>query len=337
MDTMQFIPILVVGFAASLGLTPLSRQIAMRLGVVDKPNQRKIHQDQKPMMGGLAIYVAFALSLLLFSPPQHMVELGAVLSGAAFLAVVGLWDDRYDLGTKKFAAMLIAALVLVAAGIQIRLFKVPVLDIGLTVFWVLAITNAINFNDNMDGLAAGISAIAAGFFLLIALNQGLTLVSGLAAALLGSAVGFLAYNFNPSSIFMGDMGSMVLGFVLAVIGIKLEFAPQTTLVTWMIPLFVLALPAFDINLVIITRLAERRSPAQAGKDHTSHRLMSLGFSQRHTLFILYSVCAIFGFLGLALSALPETIGLKIGLAALLVLAAMFGIMVFVRQRYQKKQ
>ncbi|MBZ0305114.1 MAG: undecaprenyl/decaprenyl-phosphate alpha-N-acetylglucosaminyl 1-phosphate transferase, partial [Anaerolineae bacterium] len=242
MDTMQFIPILVVGFATSLGLTPVSRQIAMRLGVVDKPNQRKIHTDHKPLMGGLAIYVGFALSLLLFSPPQYLIELGAVLSGAAFLSLVGLWDDRYDLGTKKFVAMLIAALVLIVSGIQISLFKIPILDIGLTLFWVLAITNAINFNDNMDGLAAGISSIAAGFFMVIAFTQGLTLVSSLAAALLGSALGFLIYNFNPSSIFMGDMGSMVLGFVLAVIGIKLEFHPQTTLVSWMIPLLVLALP-----------------------------------------------------------------------------------------------
>src|SRR6185295_19605001 len=138
MDPMQFVPILVVGFAASLGLTPISRQIAMRLGVVDKPNHRKIHQDHKPLMGGLAIYLAFAISLILFSPPKYVVELGAVLSGAAFLALVGLADDRYNLGIRiRLIAMTFATLVLVAAGIQIHMFKIPWIDIPLTILWVL--------------------------------------------------------------------------------------------------------------------------------------------------------------------------------------------------------
>src|SRR5688500_11784008 len=189
---MQFVPILVVGFAAALGLTPLSRQIAMRLGVVDKPNHRKIHQDHKPLMGGLAIYLAFAISLLLFSPPRYMIEIGAVLSSTAFLAVIGLADDRYNLGVRvRLVAMTIAALVVIAAGIQIRLFKIPLFDIPLTVLWVLTIINAANFMDNMDGLTAGLSASAAAFFMVIAFTQGLSLVSSLAAALLGSAVGFL--------------------------------------------------------------------------------------------------------------------------------------------------
>ena len=306
MDVMQFVPILVVGFATSLGLTPLSRQIAMRFGVVDKPNQRKIHSDHKPLMGGLAIYLAFALSLLLFSPPQHLVELGAILSGAAFLAVIGLWDDRYGLSIRtRLAAMVIAAFVLVAVGIQIRLFKNPLLDIPLTVLWVLIITNALNFLDNMDGLAAGVTGIAAAFFVVIGFTEQLPLVSSLAAALLGSAVGFLVYNFNPSSTFMGDMGALVLGFVLAVLGIKLKFGVQQADITWMIPLLVLALPIFDIHLVVITRLLEGRSPGQAGKDHTSHRLMSIGFSQRQSLFILYGACILFGAIGLLVGAAPR--------------------------------
>jgi len=332
---MQFVPILVVGFAAALGLTPLSRQIAMRLGVVDKPNHRKIHHDHKPLMGGLAIYLAFAISLLLFSPPRFLVELGAVLSGAAFLALVGLADDRYNLGIRvRLGAMTVAALVLVAAGIQIHLFKIPWLDIPLTVLWVLTIINAANFMDNMDGLTAGLTAAAAGFFMLIALTQGLTLVSSLAAALLGSAVGFLIYNFNPSSIFMGDMGALVLGFVLAVLGIKLNFEEQPPGVTWMVPILVLALPIFDILLVVITRILEGRSPGQAGKDHTSHRLMSIGFSQRQTIFILYGACGLFGLLGLVVGAAPPDIALKVGVFGLALLAFLFGLMMWVRRKYQ---
>lgn len=336
MDALQFIPILVVGFAASLGLTPVSRRIAMRLGVVDKPSQRKIHNDHKPLMGGLAIYAALVVSLLLFSPPQHLRELGFILAGAAALALVGLLDDRYNLGIRiRLVAMTAAALGLVAAGISIQLFQTPWIDIPLTIFWVLAITNATNFMDNMDGLTAGISAIAAAYFVIIAYSQGLTLVTSLAAALMGSAVGFLVFNFNPASVFMGDMGALVLGFIMAVLGIKLKFGVQPLNVTWMIPLLVLAIPLFDITLVVVTRLLEGRSPAQAGKDHTSHRLMSIGFSQRQTLFILYGACIVFGAIGVLVGAAPPDIALRVGVAGFVFLAGLFLLMMWIRQRYQK--
>lgn len=336
MDALQFVPIMVVGFAASLGLTPLSRQIAMRLGVVDKPNERKIHLDHKPLMGGLAIYVALALALLLFSPPQFLAEFGAVLAGAAFLALIGLMDDRYTLGIRlRLVAMAVAALALVAVGVQVSLFHTPWLDIPLTVLWVLTVTNATNFMDNMDGLTAGMASLAGLFFMVIALSQGLTLVSSLAAALAGSAIGFLIYNFNPSSIFMGDMGALVLGFILAVLGIKLEFGTQPLDVTWMVPLLVLALPLFDICLVVFTRVIEGRSPAQAGKDHTSHRLMSLGLSQRQTLFSLYSACVFFGLMGLAVSVLPPDQAALLGAANLALLGSLFALMIVIRRRYQQ--
>ena len=334
MDALQFVPILVVGFATALGMTPLSRVIALRLGVVDHPSQRKIHLDNKPMMGGLAIYVGFALTLILFSPPQHLVELGALLSGVTFLALVGLVDDRYTLGIKsKMLAEIIVTIALIASGVHIQLFNQPLIDIPLTLIWVVGLTNAVNFLDNMDGLAAGLSAIAAGFFTIIAFNQGLTLVSSLAAALAGSAVGFLIYNFSPASSFMGDMGALVLGFVLAVLGIKLKFTSPPD-VTWMVPLLVLALPLFDISLVVLTRIMEGRSPGQAGKDHTSHRLMSLGLSQRWTLFVLYSACLFFGTLGVLVTVAPPDRALWIGLSGLTLLGALFLFMMYVRRKYQ---
>jgi UDP-GlcNAc:undecaprenyl-phosphate/decaprenyl-phosphate GlcNAc-1-phosphate transferase len=335
MDTTQFIPILVVGFAASLSLTPLSRAIALRMNVVAVPSGRNIHKGNTPLMGGLAIYVGFALALLLFSPAQHLSELGAIMAGAGFLAVVGLIDDRYNLGIKiRMVAQACAALVLIAAGIHIQLFNTPWLDYPLTIFWVLALSNAINFLDNMDGLAAGLSAIAAGWFTVIAFSQGLTLVSSLAAALAGSAVGFLIYNFNPASSFMGDMGSLVLGFVLATLGIKLEFGAQPLSITWMVPILVLALPVFDINLVIITRLLEGRSIGQGGKDHTSHRLMALGLSQRQTLFVLYGFCLLYGGLGYLVSTLEPTFALMVGAIGLGALIPLFFAMMAVRRRYQ---
>lgn len=335
MDSLLFVPILVVGFAASLGLTPLSRALALRLGVVDKPNQRKIHKDHKPLMGGLAIFGGLAIAILLFTPPHYMLEFGAFLLGAALLAIVGLIDDRYELGIKaKMIAQVAAGLIVVAAGIHIQLFNFPLLDTLLTLFWIVALTNALNFLDNMDGLTSGLSAIAAGWFTLIAFNEGLTLVSALAAALAGSAIGFLVYNFSPAAIFMGDMGSMVLGFTLAILGIKLEFGQQPLGVTWMVPILVLALPVFDIHLVVITRLLEGRSPGQAGKDHTSHRLMSLGLSQRWTLLVLYSACLFFGAMGVAVSVLPFNLALLTGGIGLALLGAAFIFMMFVRRKYQ---
>ncbi len=336
MDALQFVPILVVGFVASLGLTPLSRAVALRLGVVDQPNQRKLHRAPTPLMGGLAIFVGFALALLLFSTPAFMIEFGAVLIGALFIALVGLWDDRYELGIRgKLIAEIAAACLLIAAGVQIRLFDLPLIDFPLTILWVVAVTNAVNFLDNMDGLAAGLSAIAAGFFMLIAYNEGLTLVSALAAALCGSAFGFLIYNFSPASTFMGDMGALLLGFVLAVVGIKIEFGAQPLSVTWMVPLFVLALPLFDLVLVVVTRISEGRSPGQAGKDHTSHRLISLGLNQRGTLAALYAFCLLAGINALYISVAPPAYAFTAGMIGFALLGVLFILMFGVRRRWQR--
>jgi UDP-GlcNAc:undecaprenyl-phosphate GlcNAc-1-phosphate transferase len=151
---------------------------------------------------------------------------------------------------------------------------------------------------------------------------------------MGSAIGFLIYNFNPASTFMGDMGALVLGFVLAVLGIKLEFGTQPLSVTWMVPLLVLALPIFDICLVVFTRILEGRPPMQGGKDHTSHRLMSMGLSQRWTLFILYSGCVFFGALGFLVSIEPPERALLLGLSGLALLGILFVLMMAIRRRYQ---
>ncbi len=339
MDTsLQFIPIMIVGFAAALGLTPFSRQLAMRLGVVDKPTlPRKLHKGAKPMMGGLAIYLGVVLSLLVFSPSQYIRELIAICVGAGLLAIVGGLDDRYNLGVRiRLLGNAAAVAIVVLAGVQIRLFNTPLIDIPLTFVWIMALTNAANFLDNMDGLTAGFSAIACGFFWLIAFSQGQILVSLMAAAIFGSALGFLAYNFNPSSTFMGDMGALVLGFLQAVLAIKLQFGEQPLSVTWMIPILVLALPVFDINLVVWTRLSEGRSPFEAGRDHTSHRIMALGFSQRATLFIIYVFCVLYGVMGFAVSALVPSLALVVGIVGLAILAIFAVVMVWIRQTIQKK-
>ncbi len=336
--SLQFIPIMIVGFGAALCLTPLTRQIAMRLGVTAAPNKRNIHSHHMPLMGGAAIYIAFVLSILLFSPPDHLRELGAIVAGTTLLALIGYLDDRRHLNPYlRLLVMALAALVVIMAGARIQLFNSPLIDIPLTLFWIVALINAVNWIDNMDGLAAGTSAITAGFFLLLALTQGQTLVSMLAAAIFGSAIGFLIYNFNPSSTFMGDMGAYTLGFVLAVLAIKLKFSEQTVNVTWMVPVFVLALPILDINLAILTRLLERRPLMIASKDHVSHRLLGLGLTQRQTLALLYLFSIVFGAVALLISQLEEGPALLIGGLALLLLLAIFCALIALRWRQMAAQ
>ncbi|MCU0475497.1 MAG: undecaprenyl/decaprenyl-phosphate alpha-N-acetylglucosaminyl 1-phosphate transferase [Anaerolineae bacterium] len=331
-DHLQYVPVLVVGFFVALGLTPISRQLAMRLGVVAKPNNRTIHSGHMPLLGGLAIYIGFTLSLLIFSPPAYIAQFGAILAGAGFIAAIGALDDRYNLTIRtRFLAAAAAGAFVVLSGVRFELTGVALIDGGLTVFWIMALTNAVNFQDNMDGLSAGSSAIAALFFLLIALSQGQILVSLLAAAVLGSALGFLVYNFAPSSTFMGDMGALMLGFVLSVIAVKVEMIAPPFGAHWLVPLLVVWLPAFDINLVIWTRIGEGRSPGQAGRDHTSHRLMSLGLSHRRVLLILYATCTLFGLAGLTLVIAPSW---GLALACVGLIAAQYGLMWRIRRLRQ---
>ena len=334
---LQFIPVMIVGFGAALCLTPLTRQIAMRLGVTAAPNPRNIHSRHVPLMGGAAIYLAFVLSALLFSPPNHLVELGAIVAGATMLALIGYLDDRRHLSPRiRLLVMTVAAAVAALSGVQIRLFGTPYIDIPLTLFWIVALINAVNWIDNMDGLAAGAAAIASGFFLLLALSQGQILVSMLAAAIFGSALGFLIYNFNPSSTFMGDMGAYTLGFVLAILAIKLKFATQPLNVTWMVPVFALALPILDINLAIFTRLIERRPLMLAAKDHVSHRLLRLGLTQRQTLALLYLFCIAYGLVALGISQAPADQALAIGGIALVSLGFIFCALVIIRWQGEGK-
>lgn len=315
MNVMSFFPVMLAGFVAAVGFTPITRRLAFRLGVLDQPSSRKVHKAPTPLMGGLAIYGAMVLALIFFSPPLYLVEFAAVLAGITWLVFVGFVDDRNGMQPWiKLGAQTIAGLVLVAAGIHVRIFPTNWLNIPVTLFWIVGLTNAINFQDNMDGLAAGITAIASSFFFAMAVHEELKLVSSLAAALTGASVGFLIYNFNPALTFMGDMGSMVLGFVLGVLAIKLDFRVPANqqIVTWMVPVVVLGLPIFDTTLVVFTRLREGRSPMQGGKDHTSHRLVSLGLSQRASVLTLYAVCVALGFVAILLSRASITGGLILG-------------------------
>lgn len=280
--------------AFAIGGTPLVRRIAWRIGVTDKPSERKVHTEPMPLLGGLAIYAAVMLALVLLGHRLEIAQLAGILIGATLVSFLGLWDDSRPLPPAvRLLAQFGAAAIVVASGVRVQLTGVPAIDVTLSLLWIVAITNAINFMDNMDGLAGGVSAIAAGYFLLLALANDQQLVAPLSAAVLGACLGFLYYNFNPATIFMGDGGSLFLGFVLASIGIKLRFPGQSYTITWLVPVLVLAVPLFDLALVLVSRTRRRVNPlTTAGKDHLSHRLVLQGLSQREAALVIYLVgCA----------------------------------------------
>jgi UDP-GlcNAc:undecaprenyl-phosphate GlcNAc-1-phosphate transferase len=319
--------ILLTALTGTLLATPVVRRLALRFGVVDTPSARKIHLQPIPLLGGVAIYLGFILALVFLGSFESIREMIAILVGASLISLMGIWDDRWGLRPLiKLLGQVIAAVVLLLAGIQVGIFPMEweSLNIIITVLWVAGITNALNLLDNMDGLSGGVAAVAAGFFLLLAASSGQYLVSALAAALLGACLGFLRYNLNPASIFMGDAGSLFLGFTLAALGIKLRFPasqhfPQNAdLITWMIPILVLGIPIFDTTLVFISRLRRRLNPlTNPGKDHLSHRLVALGMSRREAVLTIYVLAFGLGMVAVLLSTLLRTGATIVSLAEII--------------------
>jgi UDP-GlcNAc:undecaprenyl-phosphate GlcNAc-1-phosphate transferase len=244
--------------------------------------------------------------------------LGVLLAGG-IVALTGLVDDRIGLPAwAKLAGQFIGFLILVLLGIRVQLPIPNLLNYLLTFLWLAGISNAINFMDNMDGLSAGVSAVAAAFILLFGLLNDQFLVSGLAAALLGACLGFLRYNFHPAQIYMGDTGSLFLGFLLAVLGLQLRFPDNSAFVTWMVPVLVLALPIFDMTLVVFSRLRRGLSPNTPGKDHTSHRLLRRGLTQRETVLALYLVGGAVGMIAVYVTQATLAEGYALGAAVALI-------------------
>ncbi|NWF81409.1 MAG: undecaprenyl/decaprenyl-phosphate alpha-N-acetylglucosaminyl 1-phosphate transferase [Chloroflexi bacterium] len=297
--------IALVALTFSILATPLLRRAALRVGVVAVPRARDLHVAPVPLLGGAAIYGGFVAALLLFGDRFYIRELVAILIGATLISLFGLADDRWGLGAlAKLGGQLLAGVVLVLGGTQVHLAAQPWLNWALTIIWVVGITNALNFLDNMDGLSGGVATIAAAFFLLLAAmnTPRQVLVGAMAAALIGACVGFLRYNLNPATIFMGDTGSLFLGFVLAALAIKLRFMANTPLVTWMVPVCVLALPIFDTALVLVSRLRRGVNPfTTAGKDHLSHRLHALGMTRREAVLTCYLMAGACGLVGVYLT------------------------------------
>lgn len=293
--------LIVLGaMAIALAVTPVARWVALRIGMVDHPAPRKLHARPVPLLGGLALYLAVLLALVILEDRYNLHQLASVLLGATAISFLGIWDDRWGLRPLiKLAGQGVIAGAVMATGVMIGLFPWPALNTLITLLWLVGITNAFNLIDNMDGLSGGIGAVCAAFFLLLAALNGQYLVGALAAAVLGACLGFLRYNFNPASIFMGDTGSLFLGFLMAVLGIKLRFPNNVAFVTWMVPVLVLGVPIFDTVLVVFSRLRRGLNPlTMPGKDHLSHRLVRAGLTHREAVLILYLVQVALGVLAM---------------------------------------
>ncbi len=326
----QVMLIFTAALVLALAATPAARKLAVHTNMVDQPAQRKAHLTPTPLLGGLAIYAAVLLALMFFGDKFYVHQVAGIVIGATLISFLGLWDDRMPLPAWiKLLGQLLPALALILTGVQVSIFPWEALNIAATLIWVLFITNAVNFLDNMDGLSAGIAGMASAYFLLLAALSGQYLVGALAAALLGACIGFLVYNFNPASIFMGDTGSLFLGFVLAALGIKLRFPTNIPAVTWLVPVLVLGVPILDTSLVIISRLRRGKNPfTTPGKDHLSHRLVKMGYTRREAVLTLYLLGSIFGMIAVFVT---QATLLEAAIVGLTILAADVAIITYMEK------
>lgn len=318
-----------IALVASVFLTVPVRALAIRVGMVDLPGPRKVHLQPIPLLGGVAIYAAVVIAALFSTSGPARNQVFGILAGATLVAAVGVLDDRGWLHhqIKLFVGMPLAAGILLASGIHAQVFGVLVgghtgylLDAALTLLWVTGITASFSILDHMDGLCAGIAAVASVFFAALALLNGQTLITSLAAAVLGAAAGFLRWNFKPAKIFMGDGGAMFLGFLMATLGLKLRLEQANHLSAWLAPVLILGATIFDTALVSVSRVRRGLLPfAAPGKDHAAHRLANLGLGQRGAVLIMYFAGTFAGASALLVSYLSSRQAMIVALTAVVLL------------------
>lgn len=327
--TMTSLFAFILALAISFACTPAVRMLAIKIKAVDVPkDNRRMHKVPIPRMGGLAIFAGFLVSVLFFVPLGT--EFRSILIGALILVVLGIIDDIVALKPKtKFAGQIIAALIPALSGVSIHGIVNPfvpgqystlgIFSIPFTVIWIVGITNAVNFIDGLDGLACGVSAIATVTMFIIAVLFGETYIALMMAALAGACLGFLPYNMNPAKIFMGDTGSMFLGYILATVSIQGLFKFYAV-ISFAVPFILLGLPIFDTGFAIVRRLLKGQSPLQADRGHVHHRLIDLGFDQKQSVAILYTFSALMGLTAVILARTNES---KLIILAIAVLVCFF--------------
>lgn len=307
---------LVLATIVSYAATPLVKRMAYIVGAIDVPkDNRRMHKTPIPRLGGLAIFLAFLFSVLLFGQIDR--QLQGILLGAVMIVVLGVLDDIMTLrALPKFLVQIAAAGVAVYHGCVIQFVSNPNvfssniylnlgwLSIPVTIIWIVAITNAVNFIDGLDGLAVGVSAISTASLLVIALLVQEWNICIILAALLGACLGFIPYNKNPASIFMGDTGATFLGFILACLSVQGLFKFYA-IVSFAVPFLVLGIPIFDICFAFLRRIAKGQNPMTADRGHVHHRLIDMGFNQKQTVAICYLLTAILGLSAVVLTSSGE--------------------------------
>lgn len=305
---------LLAAMAVSFMITPLVKSFAYKVGAIDVPkDNRRMHKKPIPRLGGLAIFIGFMVSILIFV--NITTDMKNILLGAVIIVVLGVVDDIMDLPAKlKFVVQILAALIPTLGGVRIQALSNPNifsedlywvlggLSIPVTVLWIVGLTNAVNFIDGLDGLANGVSAISATTVLVIALMGSQTQVALVMAAVVGACVGFMPYNQNPAKMFMGDTGATFLGYILATMSIQGLFKFYAV-ISFAVPFLILGLPIFDTAFAFIRRIAHGQSPMRADRSHIHHRLIDMGLNQKQAVASLYVISAILG-----LSAVVLTTG-----------------------------
>jgi UDP-GlcNAc:undecaprenyl-phosphate/decaprenyl-phosphate GlcNAc-1-phosphate transferase len=297
---LQLVLTFLVPFITVLLITPLVIKLAVKIGAVDSPNNRKVHQKIMPRLGGLAIFIGVGAGY--FASDLQNAPLTGITIGAFIIIITGVLDDKYQLSAKyKLVGQILAALIVAKTGLLIDLLNIPfigefdlsfALAFPLTVLWIIAITNAINLIDGLDGLAAGVSTIVIATIAIMAGLNGNVLILTLSLIVIGSTIGFLFYNFHPAKIFMGDTGALFLGYAIAIISL-LGVYKSVTLFSFVIPLIILGVPVFDTTFAIIRRLVNKKPISAPDKGHLHHRLLSLGLSHRMTVITIYLLSILF--------------------------------------------
>ena len=323
----------LISVTVVLWTIPDVKTVGLKLGIVDRPNARKIHKNPVVRVGGVSIFIGAISALLIiwrlggFSmvSPDREGEIGAVIFGSIAFFFIGLADDLFNLTPiSRLIAQLVVATICWFMGVRIDFLSVPFdsliqlgwLSLPITVIWLVGMANAINWIDGVDGLAAGVSGIAAVVMLIVTLFMNQPGAALIAAALAGGALGFLRYNFNPAQIFMGDGGAYFMGFTLAGVGV-IGLVKTTAVTAVLLPYLILAVPILDMSAVILSRISKGKSPFIADKSHLHHWLLKAGISQRLTVLFIYSLTLWVGSLAMGFSNIPSGWGYAIGATLLL--------------------
>ena len=321
----------------SLLLTPIVKRVMLKSNILDTPSESRWNRRPVALMGGIAIFVSFVL-VALFSVNWGR-EMWVPLLGGGIIFLLGVLDDGFGTHPKiKFTIQLVVALGVACLGVTIKILPYSWLNILVTVLWIVGLTNALNLLDNIDGLSSGITVIAALGILGVSFMKDEVNAGMLSLALAGSCLGFLRYNFNPAQIFMGDCGSMFLGYMLAILSILGGWQHSSpVLPSFLPPIFILSVAIFDTTLVTVLRLKHGRLPWQGGRDHLSHRLVALlGGSEKDAVLILYSIGAVTGGLALLTVRLESSLFATFVAVVLGVGAILLGIRVAKVECYDKE-